>query len=75
LAFSRTSLLLDVRRFDPPGEIKEGSRIEALFQGEGEDWWPGVVLQVNDDRTYDIEYDDGDTELGVEPEDIREAPY
>jgi hypothetical protein len=67
--------LLDVRRFDPPGEIKEGSRIEALFQGEGEDWWPGVVLQVNDDRTYDIEYDDGDTELGVEPEDIREAPY
>lgn len=67
--------ILNVRRFDPSGEIKKGSRIEALFQGEGEDWYLGVVLKVNDDGTYDVEYEDGDTELGVEPDAIREAPY
>jgi hypothetical protein len=67
--------ILNVRRFDPSGGIKKGSQIEALFQGEGEDWYPGVVLEVNDDGTYDVEYEDGDTELGVEKEAIREAPY
>ena len=64
----------NIRRFDPEGRLKEGSRIEAFFQGGGDEWYPGVVLKVNIDGTYDVEYEDGDTELGVEAADIREAP-
>jgi hypothetical protein len=64
----------NIRRFDPAKRLKKGSRIEALFQGEGDEWYPGVLLKVNADGTYDVEYEDGDTELGVEAADIREAP-
>lgn len=64
----------NIRRFDPEARLKEGSQIEALFQGEGDEWYPGVVLKVNADGTYDVEYEDGDTELGVKAANIREAP-
>ena len=48
-----------------------GQRVEANFEGEGE-WFAGVVDKVEDGR-YDITYDDGDEEFGVEAERVRAA--
>ena len=48
-----------------------GQRIEANFEGEGE-WFAGVVDKVEDGR-YDITYDDGDEEFGVEAARVRAA--
>ena len=56
----------DTRRFDPEERPKEGSRILALYEGEGDEWYPAVVSKVNADGTFDIMYEDGDTELGVD---------
>ena len=48
-----------------------GQRVEANFEGEGE-WFAGVVDKVEDGR-YDITYDDGDEEFGVEAARVRAA--
>lgn len=52
------------------GEIGQGSRVEANFQGEGE-WYPGVVVKVRKDGTFNVLYDDGDSENKVTGENIR----
>jgi len=41
-----------------------GDRIMARFGG-GDDWFNGRVAKVNNDGTYDIDYDDGDEETHV----------
>eukprot|EP00613_Pedinella_sp_CCMP2098_P026131 CAMPEP_0171705976 /NCGR_PEP_ID=MMETSP0991-20121206/13489_1 /TAXON_ID=483369 /ORGANISM="non described non described, Strain CCMP2098" /LENGTH=379 /DNA_ID=CAMNT_0012295567 /DNA_START=12 /DNA_END=1147 /DNA_ORIENTATION=- len=42
-----------------------GSSVEARFGGDV-DWFPGVVSKVNEENgTLDIDYDDGDKEVGV----------
>ena len=48
-----------VRKFDL------GNPIEANFNGEGS-FFPGQISKVNADGTYDIVYDDGDAERGVD---------
>ena len=45
--------------------------MEANFEGEGE-WFAGVVDKVEDGR-YDITYDDGDEEFGVDAARVRAA--
>ena len=55
----------------PEAEFAVGQRIEANFEGEGE-WFAGVVDKVEDGR-YDITYDDGDEEFGVEAARVRAA--
>ena len=52
-------------------EFAVGQRVEANFEGEGE-WFAGVVDKVEDGR-YDITYDDGDEEFGVEAARVRAA--
>jgi hypothetical protein len=55
-------------------EFKVGDRVKALYQ-RGQRWYPGRVVAVNVqhrslgvcDRSYDIEYDDGDEESNVRP--------
>ena len=42
-----------------------GARVEALFGG-GDEWFTGKVSKVYGDGRYDIKYDDGDFEAGVE---------
>ena len=44
-----------------PGTIFHGDRIEARFRGKAK-WYRGKVVRVNDDETFDVEYDDGDVE-------------
>ena len=41
--------------------------VEARFGGRNR-WYPAVVAKVNGDGTYDLRYDDGDLEDGVEVE-------
>ena len=41
-----------------------GDAVEARFGGEDQ-WYGGKVTQVRGDGTYDILYEDGDSEEGV----------
>ena len=41
-----------------------GDRITVRFNG-GDDWFNGRVAKVNNDGTYDVDYDDGDEETHV----------
>ena len=47
-------------------------KVEGNFGGNGA-FYPGVVESVNDDGTYNIRYDDGDSEAKVSPLNIRIA--
>ena len=42
-------------------------RVEAQFAG-GEEWFPGRIVSVNTDGTFDVHYDDDDEEQHVIPE-------
>ena len=46
----------------------EGDRIESKIGGI---WYPGVIMRVNDDNTYNIEYDNGENEINVDEINIR----
>jgi len=48
-----------------------GDRIEALYKGKGTRYYKGKVTRVNRDGTYDLEYDDGDKDLGALAKNIR----
>ncbi len=54
----------DISEFEP------GDEIEGNFKGKGR-WYRGKVAIVNRDGTYDIHYDDGDRERGVNAYNIR----
>jgi hypothetical protein len=49
---------------------KVGDAVDARFNGKSR-WFPGRVSAVNENGTYGIEYDDGDTESALESENIR----
>ena len=44
-------------------DFEEGDKVEALYKGKGTKWFSGVVKRVNRDGTYEIRYDDGDSEV------------
>jgi len=46
-----------------------GARVEVDFKSQGH-WFPGVVTKDRGDGTYNVEFDDGDKEAGVEEERI-----
>ena len=50
--------------------IDQGSKVEANYRGRGE-WFPGEVTRDRGDGTFDIMYDDGDSEICVEERMIR----
>ena len=50
-----------------------GDRVEARWDGRPE-WFPGRVIAMNDDETYDILYDDGEDELNVKPALMKREP-
>ena len=51
--------------------FEKGDKIEALYKGK-KNWYAGVVDRYDaDTETYDVTYDDGDTEKGVKQENIR----
>ena len=52
----------------------KGQEVQANYSGEGE-WFRGKIAQVNSDGTYDILYDDGESEQGVTEANIRALDY
>jgi len=52
--------------------LKENMNIEAKFLN-GNGWYSGIIKKINDDNSYDIEYDDGDYEKNVLITNIRKV--
>src|SRR5689334_55993 len=50
----------------PATSFSVGSQILANFHGEGQ-LFPGVIAAANANGTFEIDYDDGDQEHGVQP--------
>ena len=50
--------------------IEEGSKVEGNYRGKGK-WYPGKVTRDRGDGTFDISYDDGESETRVEGSMIR----
>ena len=55
------------RRTDTPAnsDIAEGSKVEARFRGRSR-YYPGKVVNVHRDGSFDIRYDDGENERMVD---------
>src|SRR6185312_15538209 len=51
-------------------KLSEGMKVEANYRGKGK-YYPGRIRRDRGDGTYDIDYDDGETESRVKEEDIR----
>ena len=54
----------------PPPSLRAGTRVEARYRGKSK-YYPGVISRVTRSGTYDIEYDDGEQESGVDPSFVR----
>ncbi|CAM9136941.1 unnamed protein product, partial [Ectocarpus fasciculatus] len=67
-------------RFFPPtestcsgsdtGKYRLGQKVEGRFRGKGR-WYKGRIIGVNAGGTYDVRYDDGDEDLGLDPSAIK----
>uniref|UniRef100_H3HEC0 Tudor domain-containing protein n=1 Tax=Phytophthora ramorum TaxID=164328 RepID=H3HEC0_PHYRM len=53
-------------------KFKEGDKVEAQYKGKSK-FYPGVISRCRLNGTYDIDYDDGEKETGVDSEQIRPA--
>jgi len=47
-----------------PSKFADGDKVEANYKGKGT-WYSGKISRVRANGAYDIEYDDGERELGV----------
>lgn len=56
--------------FATPPSFRQGDKIEARYK-RGRSWYSGSIRAVGRDGTYDIRYEDGDTENGVDPGLVR----
>ena len=45
-------------------DFREGSKIEADYRGKGK-YYPGRITRVRLNGTFDIDYDDGEKEVGI----------
>merc|ERR1712046_282156 len=50
--------------------LAEGMKVKANYRGKGK-FFGGKIKRDNRDGTYDIDYDDGDREMGVREADIQ----
>jgi hypothetical protein len=51
-------------------DLRQGMKVEGNYKGKGK-WFPGTIMRVRLNGTCDIDYDDGEQEMGVKPEDVR----
>jgi hypothetical protein len=49
---------------DSSGQFVEGTRVESNYRGRGK-FYPGKISRIRDDGTYDVAYDDGESEMCV----------
>jgi hypothetical protein len=52
--------------------LEEGMKVEVNYKGKGK-WFKGKISRVRLNGTFDVNFDDGDRETGVEKENIRAA--
>jgi hypothetical protein len=52
------------------GKFNEGAKVEGNYRGKGK-WCDARIKRVVSDKTYDLDYDDGETEKNVLEENIR----
>ena len=52
------------RKTAPPASFQEGDRVECFFR-DWEQYFPATVSRMNDDLTYDVDYDDGYAEKNL----------
>ncbi|KAH8049813.1 tudor domain-containing protein [Aureococcus anophagefferens] len=52
------------RRSPRRGKHAAGARVEARYRGKSK-FYPGKIAKANDDGSYDIAYDDGESEANV----------
>eukprot|EP01038_Epipyxis_sp_PR26KG_P015899 gene15899-21562_t len=50
--------------------LEEGMKVEGNYKGKGK-WYPGKIMRVRADGTFDIDYADGEQETRVLEENIR----
>ncbi|CAM9249705.1 unnamed protein product, partial [Sphacelaria rigidula] len=53
------------------GRLKRGDVVEARYRGRGARFYKGVIARVNSDETFDVDYDDGEKDLGLAEEHVR----
>jgi hypothetical protein len=51
-------------------KLSEGSKVEANYRGRGK-WYAGKISKDRGDGTFDVAYDDGESETRVAPDYIR----
>jgi serine/threonine protein kinase len=54
----------------PSSIFKIGDKIKCNYKNMNK-WYKGIISKINDDLSYDIQYDDGDSENNVRPEQIK----
>ena len=59
-----------IRSLGTGGSFEKGDQVEANYGGKGR-WYKGVVDRVNNDGTYSVAYDDGDSERSVPARFVR----
>ena len=52
------------RKAAAPAPFSEGDRVECFFR-DWEQYFPATVSRMNDDLTYDVDYDDGYAEKNL----------
>jgi len=52
------------------GRLEEGSKVEVNYRGQGK-WYPGKIVRDRGDGTFDIAYDDGESEVRVSEDSIQ----
>ncbi len=53
-----------------PGQFTEGQKVEANYRGRGK-FYPARIRRDRQDGTYDVDYDDGESETRVKEDLIR----
>ena len=65
-----TLLLRSGVDFQPVDVYAVGTRVECKYKGKGK-YYPGVIVKVHEDGTFDIDEDDGEKEYKVRKDLVR----
>ena len=61
----------EIKQHQDKSVFQSGDRVRARYKGKGKRWYKGTIVGVLDDSTYDIDYDDGDSDRALSVKFIR----